>query len=750
MDSSITASPSQSLSPSLSGTHSFLLQRRLWLWPIIAGIILGVIGWFMHSYVEGALKKSMAANLKTILDADVAALTLWLEDEEMYAGTVAVAPQVQAHVEELLELAKKPKSSETMLLRARSLRKLRKEMQPWLVARNYNGFVVMDPRGRVIAAQRDALVGKANLRLPEESLEKLFPKNSDREPKPVMILPFRSVALLEDKDQILRAGLPTMFVAAPILEDGDTIAAIGLRIRPEVVFTRILSVARAGESGETYAFDKKGLLISQSRFEEQLKSIGLLSDWEGEQSILNIEIRDPQVNMVAGKRPPLVRSERKLTRMAADAIQGNSGVDVEGYRDYRGVPVIGAWTWLPEYGFGVATEVDMEEAFYPLYILRYTFWGLFALLSASAVVIFIFTVIVARLERQARQAALQAKRLGQYTLEEKVGTGGVGVVYRGHHSMLRRPTAIKLLDIERTTNETIARFEREVQLTSRLNHPNTVAVYDYGRTPEGVFYYAMEFLEGINLDTLVKRYGPQPEGRAIKILEQICGSLIEAHGIGLIHRDIKPANIILSQRGGMSDMVKLLDFGLVKALDAGKQSALTAADTLTGTPLYVSPEGIAHPERVDVRSDLYAVGAVGYYLLTGKPVFEGKSVVEICMHQVHTPPVSLSERLGKPISKDLERVIMKCLEKDSEQRPQSAKELLLALRQCEAAGSWSDEDAAQWWKEHQSEIEQMTSPEVTADSQSAHAREATLIVSKPVEEHWQPQSAHRLQEKKSG
>ncbi|ADE14408.1 Serine/threonine protein kinase-related protein [Nitrosococcus halophilus Nc 4] len=749
MDSSITASRSQSLSPSLSGSQSFLLRRRLWLWPIIAGIVLGVIGWFMHSYVEGALKKSMAANLKTILDADVAALKIWLEDEEMYAGTVAVAPQVRAHVEELLELAKKPKSPETMLLRARSLRELRKEMQPWLVARHYNGFVVIDPGGQVIAAQRDILIGRSNLPLPEEALEKLFPKNGS-ELKPLIILPFRSVALLEDKDQILRAGLPTMFVAAPILKDGSPVAAIGLRIRPEMVFTRILSVARAGESGETYAFDKNGLLISQSRFEDELKSIGLLSDREGEQSILNIEIRDPQVNMVAGKRPPLKRSERELTRMAADATQGNSGVDVEGYRDYRGVPVIGAWNWLPEYGFGVTTEVDMEEAFYPLYILRYTFWGLFALLSASAVVIFIFTVIVARLERQARQAALQAKRLGQYTLEEKVGTGGIGVVYRGHHSMLRRPTAIKLLDIERTTNETIARFEREVQLTSRLNHPNTVAVYDYGRTPEGVFYYAMEFLEGINLDTLVKRYGPQPEGRAIKILEQICGSLIEAHGIGLIHRDIKPANIILSQRGGMSDVVKLLDFGLVKALDAGKQSALTAADTLTGTPLYVSPEGIAHPERVDVRSDLYAVGAVGYYLLTGKPVFDGKSVVEICMHQVHTPPVSLSERLGKPVSEDLERVIMKCLKKDPEQRPQNAKELLLALRQCKAAGSWSDEDAAQWWKEHQSEIDPMTSPDATADSQGTHARETTLIVSKPVGEQWPPENAHRLQEKKSG
>lgn len=750
MRSSVTGSCEQSFSPSLSGSRSFLLRSRLWLWPIIAGIILGVIGWFMHSYVEGALKRTMAANLKTILDADVAALEIWLEDEKMYAKTVAAAPQIQAHVGKLLELARDPKTSEAALLQAQPLYDLRVEMEPWLTARQYNGFMVLDPLGRVIAAQRDTLVGNANLPLEEKILEKLFPQNPAFEPEPVIILPFRSMVLLEDENQVPRPGLPTMFVAAPILKGKTPVAAIGLRIRPEMVFTRILSLARAGESGETYAFDKKGLLISQSRFDDELKAIGLLPDREGEQSILNIEIRDPEANMIAGERPTLERSERQLTRMAADAIQGNSNVDVEGYRDYRGVPVIGAWTWLSEYDFGVTTEVDVVEAFYPLYILRYAFWGLFALLSASAVVIFIFTVIVARLGRQARQSALQAKQLGQYKLEEKIGAGAIGVVYRGHHSMLRRPTAIKLLDIERTTDETIARFEREVQLTSRLNHPNTVAVYDYGRTPEGLFYYAMEFLEGIDLDILVKQYGPQPEGRIIKILKQVCGSLIEAHGIGLIHRDIKPANIILSQRGGMSDVVKLLDFGLVKALDASKQSALTADDTLTGTPLYVSPEGIAHPDEVDARSDLYAVGAVGYYLLTGQPVFEGKSVVEICMHQVHTPPVPPSKRLGKPVSRDLEAVLMNCLQKDPEQRPQSAKELLYTLRQCHADGSWSDEDAAQWWHAHQSTKAQMAAPAAATASLSSHAREATLIVPRPAGGDWHPASAPGLQEKKSG
>src|SRR5262249_29850098 len=157
--------------------------------------------------------------------------------------------------------------------------------------------------------------------------------------------------------------------------------------------------------------------------------------------------------------------------------------------------------------------------------------------------------------------------------------GAMGVVYRGHHAMLRRPTAIKLLNVEKTTPVSTARFEREVQLTSQLNHPNTISIYDFGRTPEGIFYYAMELLDGINLDLLVRGTGSLPESRVVHVLMQLCGSLNEAHGLGLIHRDIKPANIMLCQRGGMFDVVKLLDFGLVKAVDAEREASLTAVNT---------------------------------------------------------------------------------------------------------------------------------------------------------------------------
>jgi serine/threonine protein kinase len=209
----------------------------------------------------------------------------------------------------------------------------------------------------------------------------------------------------------------------------------------------------------------------------------------------------------------------------------------------------------------------------------------------------------------------------------------------------------------------------------------------------------MEFLEGQSLDGFVARFGRQPEGRVIHFLRQICGSLAEAHGVGLIHRDIKPANIMLTTRGGLYDFVKVLDFGLVRAVDAQRDVAITSANTVSGTPQYLSPEGIERPDEVDARGDLYAVAAVGYFLLTGTPVFTGKTPMEVCLQQVRETPQRPSERRGEPVSADLEDLLLRCLAKRPEDRPASAAELLAALSACASAGSWSTEQAADWWRD---------------------------------------------------
>jgi eukaryotic-like serine/threonine-protein kinase len=310
-----------------------------------------------------------------------------------------------------------------------------------------------------------------------------------------------------------------------------------------------------------------------------------------------------------------------------------------------------------------------------------------------------------RIIRGVRADAPNARRLGQYTLTEKLGEGSMGAVYLARHAMLRRPTAIKLLPPDRSGAESLARFEREVQLTARLTHPNTIRIFDYGRTPDRIFYYAMEYLDGASLADVIAESGPMPPSRVIHILDQIAGALAEAHRVGLIHRDIKPANIFLTEQGGVPDVAKVLDFGLVKQVGAtdpheSTLPSISLADSITGTPLYMAPESITTPAKVDGRTDLYALGAVGYFLLTGQHVFTGRTVLEVCGHHLLTDPTPPSVRLGARLPADLEALILSCLAKEPAKRPADARALQTALRSCRDAGTWREEDACEWFEAH--------------------------------------------------
>ncbi len=695
------------LGGSLVATATFF-RRQLWAWPILAAVVLGGVGWWVHGSVEGAMRRQMDDELTTTLKADVTSLRTWMGEQESNARILAASEYILPRTRELLAVEARGGKLELALLQSRALGELRDYIGPRLKIFGYVDFFVVSPSAHVLASAQDAAVGMTLQPERAEFARQVLQQGAS------VCRPFRSSMMLPDEQGQLRAGLPTMFTAAPITdEQGKPLASLSLRIRPEGKFTEILQVARPGQTGETYAFDRSGLFLSQSRFDDGLKAMGLLADQPDVHSILTLEVRDPQVNMAAGERPSQRRAEQSLTRMAADAVAGNSGVDVSGYRDYRGVPTVGAWTWLPEYDFGMATEQDVAEAYRPLYLLRVVFWSLMALLGLAAIAILVFMMVVARQQLAVRKAVLEARRLGQYTLEEKIGAGGMGSVYRARHALLRRPTAIKLLEPDKVSDLAIARFEREVQLTSQLNHPNTVAIYDFGRTPEGVFYYAMEYLDGLNLEDLIQRSGPLPEGRVVSILRQVCGSLAEAHGLGLVHRDIKPANIVLNDRGGVADFVKVLDFGLAKSVGAEGEARLTAANTLAGTPLYLAPEAVERPDTVDARADLYAVGAVGYFLLTATPVFRGNTIMEICMQHVRAQPEPPSQRLGQPVAATLEALLLKCLAKAPEDRPPSAKAILEELMHADP-GSWGPAEAEAWWARYKGGSAAPSGPETEA------------------------------------
>ncbi len=356
------------------------------------------------------------------------------------------------------------------------------------------------------------------------------------------------------------------------------------------------------------------------------------------------------------------------------------------------VPLLALYVfhWLP-----VVVDNSLREYVGPFQITSLVvdvviWWTLVTIVCAS------ITRIIHNLRREIRQEM----QLGQYTLDKKLGEGGMGMVYRASHAMMSRPTAVKLLHPEKAGEASLARFELEVQQTARLTHPNTITIYDYGRTPDGIFFYAMELLDGASLEAVVENDGPQPPGRVIRVLEMVAGGLAEAHTLGIIHRDIKPANIFLCRQGGELDIAKVLDFGLVKIVEGSEDPNMTQDGVATGTPQYMSPEALTNPDNIDSRSDLYALGAVGYYLLTGQQVFEG-SIMEILGHHLHTEPMPPSERLGRELPPELEAVIMQCLAKNPDERPDGAREIRERLAACFEIRRWRQADARAWWEKYE-------------------------------------------------
>jgi hypothetical protein len=660
-------------------TRRKLLWRALLLLGV-AGLILA--GSWIHNRVGDALHHIVSENLQAILETNITTLEFWLEDERASAVSWAEETHLRTMTQSLNAQASDPDALQAAPEQAR----LRELLEPLVDTDDYLGFAIIDTTGLILAASDDRVIGERLMAASQARLARVFEQQS------AWIAPtwqgqhLDSVALQEDTT--------LMGVAASIKgDDGRPLAALLLYIPPEKDFTRILSIARIGASGDTYAFDASGRMLSDTRHLDELKAAGILPDTPTVRAVLRIQLRDPGGNLLRGYRNDTPMAGRPLTRLIAAAISDDSRhhVVLDRYRDYRGVPVVGAARWLPGLDFGVATEVDVAEAYSALRPIEIAFWVFGVLLLAALTGIIIFSVIVRRLGRHIE--AMQ--QLGQYTLEEQIGEGGMGKVYLARHALLRRPTAIKLISAANVDQETLTRFEHEVQLTSQLTHPNTIEVYDYGHTREGVFYYVMEYLPGIDLARLLELEGAIPANRAVHILCQVCGSLAEAHARGFIHRDIKPMNIILTDRGGVLDFVKVLDFGLVKEL--GAVSGHTVAGSIPGTPPYIAPERLSDPCNVDSRTDLYSVGAVAFNLLTGKPLFEGNSAMDIAYKAIADPAPRISEFVD--VAPELDRLVSDCLERDPAARPPSAQaiceRLLTIIRK-----PWSQADARDWWSGH--------------------------------------------------
>lgn len=350
-----------------------------------------------------------------------------------------------------------------------------------------------------------------------------------------------------------------------------------------------------------------------------------------------------------------------------------------------------------------AAGLALQSVTPPEGVLRFTLGALLPYLVVAAI-----AAIAARVVYRLGTQITRARELGAYHLVERLGEGGMGEVWRAEHRWLARPAAIKLIR-EAQTNaahlvDARVRFEQEAQVTASLRSPHTIQVYDFGVTDEGAFYYVMELLDGFDLQTLVERFGPLPVPRAVHLLRQVCDSLAEAHERGVVHRDIKPSNIYVCRYGRDVDVVKVLDFGLVKAVEGyqgATQPAITADAVTRGTPAFMSPEQALADPALDARSDLYALGCVAFWLVTGKPVFDGHSPIDVIVKHVHTPAEAPSRFTELPVPQDFDDLVLGLLAKDRSARPASADALLARLSTIDAGRPWTSADARGWWRSHQ-------------------------------------------------
>ena len=675
---------------------------------VIVAIALAAMGWWSYGQVRASLRDLRAAGLASLLESESGALTIWIDEKKRAAERWAADEPVQREARALVRMTQGGMDAVTVC-RSPARRKLLAQIAPFVALEEAVAVNLTGRDGAIIAALNDAYCGLSIAR--SEFATRLAPVFAGRT---VFVRPF------DERDRVgpqskVPFDRPLVWVETPVRdESGEVIAALGFGRLADSRFGSLLVLSSGQSSREAYAFDSHGMMLTQSRYLGDLRQAGLAKP--GESGILRIPVRDPGGDIVAGYRPAKPASEWPLTRLAQAALGAPAtggpfeGAILEPYRDYRGAEVIGAWRWLREKEVVIAVEIEAAEAYAPLKYLEIAFGTLLGFFAVALLAAISSSLWAVRLKLR------EARRVGPYTLEREIGEGGISHVYLARHSHLKRPVAVKVLKAALANDEVVTRFEREVQLCSRLSHPNTIEIYDYGRTREGTFYYAMEFLDGLSLEELVGKEGPLPLARALRVLRQVCGSLKEAHECGLVHRDVKPHNLMLCRHGGELDVVKVLDFGLVKELENPHTRDITQFARILGTPLYMAPERLRNPADADARADIYALGAVAFFVLTGRRVFETSSDHDLVYQVLNVAAPSILACGAGDAPAALDALVARCLSKDRENRPSSIAEVVGVLGELAREFPWREEEARRWWANRDREKEAGASgaPAVTA------------------------------------
>lgn len=497
---------------------------------------------------------------------------------------------------------------------------------------------------------------------------------------------------MESNDQYV------MFIV-PIFSSDDPKMVIGAMMIRSAVFMdeleNLLSKTVLRDSN-AYLLDDRGAIATRAQNLTDLLKLSSFSALKEVRGAPIFEARDPGGNVLAGFKPAEDRTEWSWTKPGKTISQPKSGVDVIGYRDYRGREVVGAWHWIEPLNRLLVLEIPKEEAFRNHVFIDRAFKILYGIPILISLIIGGLS-----LRRAFRGIELTNRSLGSYILREKIGEGGLGIVYRAEHKLLGRTAAIKLIKEPLANSGTLKRFEREVRMASKLSHPNTVSIYDFGISKDGLLFCAMELVEGVNLAHFMTYDPAIPVERCVWIMRQICGAIEEAHDIGLIHRDIKPQNIMICRKGQLMDLVKVVDFGLAKTMADNVARDVTATRVLIGTPGFIAPERLETPWIADPRIDIFAFGVLGVYLMTGKVPILGvthDSLIQM-LYLGRFADLCNDSKFNEFI-----RLLADCIAPDANDRPRSMSEISRKLEAVAARFPWSEGQSEKWWKDNEEDL----------------------------------------------
>ncbi|MDD7987336.1 serine/threonine protein kinase [Lentisphaera marina] len=650
---------------SLLSIHNMEVRNRTII--IVVLLLLVLTGYFTERRLKYEIETSVRDSLEKTLRSNAEAMSLLLRGYKERVNGISKIPQLQKTATEIEQLYAN-NDLEQVKVKSKVFEDI---LKGFFSHQGFQDYYLINTDGRMMASKQAELIGhQVNT---SEAIKSLMDKDGN-----FVCLPKKATHPITGKEFIL------MYIGTSLKNaQGESYAYLAFSVEPSHGFSSIMEVtAQTGESSETYAINKNGWMISHSRFDQELRELKIL-DKDDRSSVLEVQLIDKNGKALTVFEDAFTNPETKYPK-----VQVNS----TGYTDYRDYEVVGAWTYLSQYNFAITSEIDKDEAFRSLYIIRKIFAVIFGLASLLALGLIAYALYSIKLKKKVRSAALAAaSELGQFKIIEKLGEGAMGVVYKAEHQLMQRETAIKVLKNEACREVDLIQFEKEVRITCRLTHPNTICIYDYGKTREGLFYYAMEYLEGSDLQEIITKTGPISPERVIHFVKQICASLKEAHSMNLIHRDIKAQNVVICNRGGVYDSVKVLDFGLVH--DSNDESG----HKVSGTPRYMAPEASSSRNELKDSIDIYAIGILISVMLTGQYPFScDDSVEDILRAHREDTPMKPSELVRFPIPECFDDIVLWCLEKDPSKRPQNVMELANKLDTLNL-DNWSQDQAQQWW-----------------------------------------------------